>query len=149
MGPHSNGYPTPAHKYLTRAEVNFRGTLQLTTAAKSYIVQAQELSQRVLDSKKNIFVAKAAIILFYLISANLPIVSASCPGPGFSGSAEMTSRCQCHKNFYGRKLRLFIISQSVCPLQAFPAQPNVDRLDQCLPEWSTSQLLHFKVGSWP
>ncbi len=30
---------------------------------------------------------------------------------------------QCYKTFYGRKLRLFIISQSVCHWQAF--QPNL------------------------
>jgi len=28
---------------------------------------------------------------------------------------------QCYKTFYGRKLRIFVISQSVCPWQAFPA----------------------------
>ncbi len=28
---------------------------------------------------------------------------------------------QCYKTFYGRKLSLFIISQSVCPWKAFPA----------------------------
>ncbi len=28
---------------------------------------------------------------------------------------------QCYKSFYGRKLRLFIISQSICHWQAFPA----------------------------
>ncbi len=35
------------------------------------------------------------------------------------------ARCQCYKTFYGRKLRLFVLSYSVCPWQAFPAKPNV------------------------
>ncbi len=30
-----------------------------------------------------------------------------------------------YKAFYGRKLRIFVISQSICPWQAFPAQSNV------------------------
>ncbi len=30
-----------------------------------------------------------------------------------------------YKTFYGRKLRIFVISQSVCPSQAFPAQSNM------------------------
>ncbi len=32
---------------------------------------------------------------------------------------------QCYKTFYGRKLRLFIISQSVCSWQAFPDKSYV------------------------
>ncbi len=32
---------------------------------------------------------------------------------------------QCYKTFFGRKLRLFVISQSICPWHAFPAQSNV------------------------
>ncbi len=35
---------------------------------------------------------------------------------------KISHRGQCYKTFYGRKLLLFIISQSVCPWQAFPAQ---------------------------
>ncbi len=31
---------------------------------------------------------------------------------------------KCYKTFYGRKLRLFIISQSICSWQAFQAQSN-------------------------
>ncbi len=34
---------------------------------------------------------------------------------------EIEPRWQCYKTFYGRKLRLFIISYSVCPWQTFPA----------------------------
>ncbi len=34
-------------------------------------------------------------------------------------------RIQCYKTFYGRYLRMFIISQSVCPWQAFPAKSSV------------------------
>ena len=34
------------------------------------------------------------------------------------------SSCKCYKTFYGRNLRMFEISQSVCPSQAFPAQSN-------------------------
>jgi hypothetical protein len=30
-------------------------------------------------------------------------------------------RCQCYKTFYGRKLRIFFVSWSICPWQAFPA----------------------------
>jgi hypothetical protein len=29
-------------------------------------------------------------------------------------------RSQSYKTFYGRKLRIFVISYSVCPLQTFP-----------------------------
>ncbi len=32
---------------------------------------------------------------------------------------------QCHKPFYGRRLRIFVKSQSVYPWQAFPALSNV------------------------
>ncbi len=32
---------------------------------------------------------------------------------------------QCYKTFYGRTLCIFIISQSVCPWQAFPAKSIV------------------------
>ncbi len=32
---------------------------------------------------------------------------------------------QCYKTFYVRNLQVFLISQSVCPWQAFPAQSNV------------------------
>ncbi len=35
------------------------------------------------------------------------------------------TRGQCYKTFYVRNLRIFVISQSVCPWQAFPAQSNV------------------------
>ncbi len=35
----------------------------------------------------------------------------------------MTTRGHCYKTFYGRKLRLFIISKSNCPCQAF--QPSL------------------------
>ncbi len=35
-------------------------------------------------------------------------------------------RGQCYKTFYGRNLQIFILSQSVCPSQAFSAQSNVD-----------------------
>jgi hypothetical protein len=31
------------------------------------------------------------------------------------------TRCRCYETFYGRKLRVFIISWSVGPFQAFPA----------------------------
>jgi hypothetical protein len=39
----------------------------------------------------------------------------------------MDTRGQCHKTTYGHKLRLFIISKSICPWQAFPAKSNVCR----------------------
>ncbi len=29
----------------------------------------------------------------------------------------LNCRAQCYKTFYGRNLRMFVISQSVCPLQ--------------------------------
>ncbi len=38
------------------------------------------------------------------------------------GNVRHYDRCQCYKTFYGRKLRLFIKSQSVCPWQVFLAQ---------------------------
>ncbi len=44
---------------------------------------------------------------------------------------------QCYKTFYGRKLRLFIISYSVCPWKALPAQSNVcGRGHEPTLEWS-------------
>ncbi len=36
----------------------------------------------------------------------------------------------CYKTFYGCRLRIFVISQSICPWQAFPAQFNVCGLSQ-------------------
>jgi hypothetical protein len=35
------------------------------------------------------------------------------------------TRGQCYKAFFFRNLRIFIISWSVCPCQAFPAKSNV------------------------
>ncbi len=35
------------------------------------------------------------------------------------------SRCQCYKTFYGRNLRIFVISQSVCPWQVLPAYQSI------------------------
>ncbi len=53
-----------------------------------------------------------------------------------------TSR-KCYKNFYNLKLRLFIISQSVCPWQAFPAQPNAcGQGQESTLEWSTRKVVH-------
>ncbi len=63
----------------------------------------------------------------------------------FTGSGILTNWGRCQKTFYGRKLRLFIISQSICPWQAFPAQSNV----QSQPERSDFQVLHSRIGSWP
>ncbi len=56
---------------------------------------------------------------------------------------------QCYKTFFARNLYIFVISQSVCPWQAFPAQSNVCRQGRSLPELSTFQVLHSRVGSWP
>jgi hypothetical protein len=53
-------------------------------------------------------------------------------------------RAQCHKTFYGRNLRIFVISSSVCPWQAFSS------LVHCLCvrpeltlEWSIRNVLHL------
>ncbi len=35
------------------------------------------------------------------------------------------SRASCYKSHYVRNLRIFVVSQSVCPWQAFPAKSNV------------------------
>ncbi len=43
---------------------------------------------------------------------------------------------------------MFVISQSVCPLQAFAAQSNVHGKGRSLPELSTIQVLHSKLGFW-
>jgi len=32
----------------------------------------------------------------------------------------LTNRCRCYKTFYGRSLRIVVISSSVCPWQALP-----------------------------
>jgi hypothetical protein len=37
----------------------------------------------------------------------------------------INTRAQCYKTFYGRILRIFEISWSVCPWQAFPVKSNV------------------------
>ncbi len=52
-----------------------------------------------------------------------------------------------YKTFYICKLQLFIISQSVCPWQAFPAQSNVSgQVQEPTLERSTCKVLHF-LGS--
>jgi hypothetical protein len=50
----------------------------------------------------------------------MPIVNAL----SVFGAVGCESRAQYYKKIYGRKSRLFIISQSVCPWQAFPAYSN-------------------------
>ncbi len=45
-------------------------------------------------------------------------------------------RAQCYQTFYVRNLRKFVISQSVCHWQAFPAQPNVCEKGWSLLKWS-------------
>ncbi len=53
---------------------------------------------------------------------------------------------QCYKTFYDRKLRLFIISYSVCPWQAFPAQSKA----RSLPQSGAPGVRSFtRVCSWP
>ncbi len=45
---------------------------------------------------------------------------------GFFNEADtLESRPQCYKTFYDCNLQIFVISQSVSPWQAFPAQSNV------------------------
>jgi hypothetical protein len=38
---------------------------------------------------------------------------------------KIITRAQCYKSFYGRNLRMLVISSSVGPRQAFPAKSNV------------------------
>ncbi len=49
---------------------------------------------------------------------------------------------QCYKTFCGRKLRLFILSQSDCPWQAFEAQSYV-----CWICWSLFELSTFRCST--
>jgi hypothetical protein len=42
-------------------------------------------------------------------------------GLGWISGNDMALCGQCYKKFYGRKLRLFLISYNVCRWQAFPA----------------------------
>ncbi len=42
-----------------------------------------------------------------------------------TAACRLTSRRQCYKTFCDRKLRMFVISWSVSPWQAFPASSNV------------------------
>ncbi len=56
---------------------------------------------------------------------------------------------QSYKTFYVRKIRMFVICQSVYHQQAFPAQPNVCEKGWSLPNWSTLKKFPFRVGSWP
>ncbi len=60
-----------------------------------------------------------------------------------------TSRGQCYKTFYGRKLRLFIISYSVYLWQPFPTKSNVcGRGQEPTLEWRTWKVLH-SGRLWP
>ncbi len=51
--------------------------------------------------------------------------------------------CQCFITFYICNLRMFAISWSVCPCQAFPTQSNVcGQGQEAALEWSTLNVLH-------
>ena len=53
-----------------------------------------------------------------------------CVCGGYAGSQCIATWGQCYKTFYSHKLLLFIISESVCPWKAFPAQSYVCRSGQ-------------------
>ncbi len=66
-----------------------------------------------------------------------------------TGKISHTFMGQCHKNFFVRNLRIFVISQSVCPWQAFPAQSNVCvRGQEPTLDWSKGKVLHLG-RLWP
>ncbi len=50
--------------------------------------------------------------------------------------SNLETRSQCYKTLYVCNLRMILISQSVCPLQAFPAQSNICGVEH-----------HSRVGS--
>ncbi len=51
---------------------------------------------------------------------------------------------QCYKAFFVRDLRIFVISQSVCPWQAFPAQSIVcGQGQEPTLEWSIRKVLQY------
>ncbi len=54
---------------------------------------------------------------------------------------------QCYKTFYFCELRIFIMSQSVCPWQAFPPQSIVCDKARSLPESGASERFFSRVCS--
>ncbi len=66
-----------------------------------------------------------------------------------SSTQSRQARGQCFKTFYGRKLRLFMISQSVVPCKPF--QPSLMFAGKARAYLSEApfQVLHSRVGSWP
>ncbi len=56
-------------------------------------------------------------------------------------------RRQCYKTFYLCNNILLVISQSFCPWQVIQANSNVNSWCRSLPEWSTFQAHHIKLGS--
>jgi len=59
------------------------------------------------------------------------------------------SGAKCYKTFYSRNLRMFVISFSVYPCQAFPVQSDVCLYSRNLPYWRTFHVLFYRVCSWP
>ncbi len=57
------------------------------------------------------------------------------------------SQAQCYKTFFVRNLRIFIISQSVCPRQVLLAQSNVCGNTRSLPQSGVSKRCFIRVGS--
>jgi hypothetical protein len=55
---------------------------------------------------------------FFVTDSRTQLTRALVPSKFSSGQSNKTGG-QCYKTFYGRKLRIFVISQSICPLQAF------------------------------
>ncbi len=53
------------------------------------------------------------------------------------------------QNFLQMKFMDFHYELEFCPWQAFLAKSNICGLGQSLPKWSTFQVLHSRVGSWP
>ncbi len=57
------------------------------------------------------------------------------------------TRGQCYKTFYVRNLRIFVISQSVCPWQAVPVQSIVCGQGMSLPQNGVSERFFNRAGS--
>jgi len=54
--------------------------------------------------------------------SNWPQHSQVNPATQMANATKRTNWAECYKTFYGRNLRVLVISPSVCPWKAFPAQ---------------------------
>ena len=56
---------------------------------------------------------------------------------------------KCYKTFYGRNIRMLVISLSVCPWQSFPAKSNACWKSKSPTDWSIFHIFQFRIGTLP